>query len=105
MKVRDQGHLFFTFTSMSESVVLALSKQACGRPPFSTLPRRIPFRRGFAFYTFFAGSDSILYSLRRRRVVAMPAISKNAATPGVGTVFLYPSMNDVTAEKSVGVVV
>ena len=53
MKVRDQGHLFFTFTSMSESVVLALSKQACGRPPFSTLPRRTPFRRGFAFCMLF----------------------------------------------------
>ena len=33
--------------------MLALSKQACGRPPFSTLPRRTPFRRGFAFYMLF----------------------------------------------------
>ena len=89
--MRDQGHLFFTFTSMSESVVLALSKQACGRPPFSTLPRRTPFRRGFAFYTFFAASTAAECSLRRRRVVAMPIMNKNAVMPGAGT---YPMSND-----------
>ena len=81
--------------------MLALSKQACGRPPFSTLPRRTPFRRGFAFYTFFTASSAIECSLRRRRVVAMLAMNKNAVTPGAGTLFTgtYPSMKEVTDAK------
>ena len=81
--------------------MLALSKQACGRPPFSTLPRRIPFRRGFAFYTFFTGNASSECSLRRRRVVAILAMNKNAVTPGAGTLFTgtYPSMKEVTDAK------
>ena len=78
--------------------MLALSKQACGRPPFSTLPRRTPFRRGFAFYTFLGASTAAECSLRRRRVVAIPATNKNAVTPGAGTFITgtYPSMKEVT---------
>ncbi len=81
--------------------MLALSKQACGRPPFSTLPRRTPFRRGFAFYIFFRGALQRVCSLRRRRVVAIPAMNMNAVTPGAGTFFTgtYPSMKEVTDAK------